>query len=189
MNRRTFVIAIGIAIAFCLGVYFYAQWDMKRFDASLPEPPAADTVKETPAETAVEDISDAAQPAAETSAGHWHGDEWHEEPHTAAPDPPAHSVAENPQLVKEVAPWLAEWRAALEHHKAESKRLREKSRALRAEEQALRQARDANRISREEYKQASGELNARHNTLIREKREQEAVLRAAQAKTVKGGNN
>lgn len=93
------------------------------------------------------------------------------------------------QQVKEVPPWLAEWRAALEHHKAESKRLREKSRALRAEKQALRQARDANRISREEYKQASGELNARQNTLIREMRAQEAALRAAQAKTVKGGND
>ena len=91
--------------------------------------------------------------------------------------------------VEEVPPWLVEWRAALEHHEAESKRLREKSRVLRAERQALRQARDANRISREEYKQASGKLTARQNALIREKREQEAALRAAEAKTVKGGNN
>ena len=91
--------------------------------------------------------------------------------------------------VKEVPPWLVEWRAALEHHKAESKRLREEALAIKAEQEALWQARDANRISREEYKQASGELNARQNTLIREKREQEAALRAAQAKTVKGGND
>ena len=39
MNRKTMVIAIGILLAFCLGIHFYAQWDMKRFDASLPKPP------------------------------------------------------------------------------------------------------------------------------------------------------
>ena len=35
--NRTIVIAIGILLAFCLGVHFYAQWDMKRFDAYLDE--------------------------------------------------------------------------------------------------------------------------------------------------------
>ena len=188
MNRRTFVIAIGIAIAFCLGVYFYAQWDMKRFDASLPEPAAADTVVETPTETAVEDISDAAQPAAETSAGHWHGDEWHEEPHFAAPDPPGEPtqpVVEEPRPVKEESPWRAE----LKRQSTESKRLLKESLAHKAEWEALQLARDANQISHEEYKQASRDLLARMNALTREMRQEAVLQEAAEAERAKGGNN
>ena len=64
--NRTLVIAIGIVIAICLGVHFYAQWDMKRFEASLPKPPA---VEQEPHVAETE------------TAGHWHGDEWHDEPH------------------------------------------------------------------------------------------------------------
>ena len=33
------VIAIGILLAFCLGIHFYAEWQKARFDASLPKPP------------------------------------------------------------------------------------------------------------------------------------------------------
>ena len=65
MNRKTMVIAISILIAFCTGIYFWAEWQKKAFDASLPEPPAP---KVQAAET-------------ETEGGHWHGDEWHAEPH------------------------------------------------------------------------------------------------------------
>lgn len=146
MNRRTLVIAISIAIAFCLGVYFYAQWDMKRFDASLPEPPAADTVKEIPAETAVEDISDAAQPAAETSAGHWHGDEWHEEPHTAA-EPPAQPVRAEPQYFV----YLAPHEITRDNFKAEMDKVRAEGETLSAEVKALVQASRENRLSTEEH--------------------------------------
>ena len=65
MNRKTMVIAIGILLAFCLGVHFYAQWDMKRFDASLPKPP--DPEQEAHAEPQ----------GAEPHAGHNHGPEEH----------------------------------------------------------------------------------------------------------------
>ena len=39
MNRKTMVIAIGFLLAFCLGIHFYAEWNMAQFDASLPKPP------------------------------------------------------------------------------------------------------------------------------------------------------
>ena len=62
MNMKTMAIAIGFIIAFCAGIFFYAEWQKAKFDASLPQPP-----------TEVQ--------AAETEGGHWHGDEWHAEPH------------------------------------------------------------------------------------------------------------
>ena len=62
MNMKTMAIAIGFIIAFCAGIFFYAEWQKAKFDASLPQPP-----------TEVQ--------AAETDGGHWHGDEWHAEPH------------------------------------------------------------------------------------------------------------
>ena len=39
MNRKTMVIAIGFLLAFCIGIHFYAEWNMAQFDASLPKPP------------------------------------------------------------------------------------------------------------------------------------------------------
>ena len=186
MTHRTFAQCIlGILLAVCLGVYFYAQWDMKRFDASLPEPPPADTAVEIPMETAGEDTGD------EPSAGHWHGDEWHEEPHTAEPAPPAQPVqsAAEPKPERELPPWLTEWRAALEYHKAESKRLREQSRVLSADWEALRRARDENQISPEEYAREQGNIVARLNAITREKQEQAAALQTAKAKIAKGGTN
>ncbi len=39
MKPKTMVIAIGILIAFCAGIFFYAEWQKKAFDASLPQPP------------------------------------------------------------------------------------------------------------------------------------------------------
>ena len=37
--NRTMVIAIGILIAICTGIYFWAEWQKQEFDASLPQPP------------------------------------------------------------------------------------------------------------------------------------------------------
>ena len=51
--NRTMVIAIGILIAICTGIYFWAEWQKQEFDASLPQPP---------------------------TGGHWHDGEWHAEP-------------------------------------------------------------------------------------------------------------
>ena len=70
MNRKTMVIAIGILIAFCAGIYFWAEWQKQEFDASLPEPPV-------PEQQVADDVTD------DAAGGHWHGDEWHAEPHTS----------------------------------------------------------------------------------------------------------
>ena len=59
MNRKL-IAAIVVIIAVCIGIYFWTEWEKARFDASLPKPPAEDT-----------------------AGGHWHGDEWHAEPHVA----------------------------------------------------------------------------------------------------------
>ena len=58
--KRKLIVAIVVIIAACVAVHFYVQWEKARFDASLPKPPAEDT-----------------------AGGHWHGDEWHAEPHVA----------------------------------------------------------------------------------------------------------
>ena len=67
--NRTLIAAIGLILAFCIGIFFYAEWQKREFDASLPEPPAPTQVQAAETET-------------ETEGGHWHGDEWHAEPHT-----------------------------------------------------------------------------------------------------------
>ena len=72
MNRKTMVIAIGFLLAFCLGIHFYAEWNMAQFDASLPKPPVQK-------QQVADDVTD------DTAGGHWHGDEWHAEPHVDNP--------------------------------------------------------------------------------------------------------
>ena len=71
--NRTLLIAIGILIAFCAGIYFWTEWQKKEFDASLPKPPAVE--EQQVANDTVDDV------AGDTTGGHWHGDEWHAEPH------------------------------------------------------------------------------------------------------------
>lgn len=159
MNRKTFVIAIGILIAACLGVYFYAQWDMKRFDASLPKPPAADTVVETLTEDSGRGYPDAAHPADETAAGHWHGDTWHEEPHTAEPAPPAQPVRPEPQRFV----YLAPHEITRDNINAEGDKVIAESEALAAEAKALVRASRENRLSTEEHARWAADLLQRSN--------------------------
>lgn len=68
MNMKTMVIAIGILLGFCAGIHFYAEWQKQEFDTSLPKPPV-------PEQQVADDVTD------DAAAGHWHGDEWHAEPH------------------------------------------------------------------------------------------------------------
>ena len=89
MNQKTIVIAIGFLIAFCIGIFFYAEWQKQKFDASLPEPPAPTEVQA--AET-------------ETEGGHWHGDEWHAEPHNVNFVTP---IADSPEVDFSVQPTAA----------------------------------------------------------------------------------
>ena len=82
MNRKIIVAAIGFVIAVAIGLHFYAEWQMARFDASLPTPPP---------------------PAEEQSGGHWHGDEWHAEPHTVSETGQADASAEAGPLIPHIA--------------------------------------------------------------------------------------
>ena len=152
MNRKTFVIALGILLAVCLGLHFYAQWDMKRFDASLPEPPPADTAVETPMETAGEDTGD------EPPAGHWHGDVWHEEPHTAAA-PSVQPVRSEPQRFV----YLAPHEITRDNINAEGDKVIAEAEALSAEVKALVRASRENRLSTEEHARWAADLLQRSN--------------------------
>ena len=64
MNRKLIVAAIGFVVAVAIGSHFYVEWQVAKFDASLPTPPTEEQLG-----------------ADETTGGHWHGDEWHAEPH------------------------------------------------------------------------------------------------------------
>ena len=57
MKPKTLISGICILLAVCLAIYFYAEWQKQKFDATLPVPPEP--------------------PAEEQAGGHWHGDEWH----------------------------------------------------------------------------------------------------------------
>ena len=81
MNRTTLIVAIGLVIAVCTGIYFWTEWQKARFDASLPEVPVPEQVR--PAE-----VNDG------HAGGHWHGDEGHAEPHVADEAPPLQPVTE-----------------------------------------------------------------------------------------------
>ena len=78
MNRTTLIITIGIIIAVCTGIYFWTEWQKQEFDASLPKPPT----------------DEQQQSADDTAGGHWHGDEWHAEPHAADEAPPVQTVTQ-----------------------------------------------------------------------------------------------
>ena len=73
MNRQLIVAAIGFVVAVAIGSHFYVEWQMAKFDASLPTPPAAEEQQR------IEETAD--DTAGDTAGGHWHGDEWHAEPH------------------------------------------------------------------------------------------------------------
>ena len=70
MNRKLIFAAIGFLITVALGSHFYVEWQMGRFDASLPKPPVPEQVRAA-------EVNDG------HAGGHWHGDEWHAEPHPA----------------------------------------------------------------------------------------------------------
>ena len=148
--NRTLVIAISILLAFCAGIYFWTEWQKKEFDASLPKPPAVE--EQQVIDDTVDDV------AGDTAGGHWHGDEWHAEPHNsvfAAPiadeaevdfsvKPTAsaeHSItfdeieisskrAEILSIAERYAPEWAEWQKRYLVNRAKEKQLREEWDAL-----------------------------------------------------------
>ena len=138
----TLIAAIGIILAFCAGIFFYAEWQKRAFDASLPEPPAPIQVR-----------------AAETAGGHWHGDEWHAEPHNAAfvtpiadetevnlgVQPIAASETELPLTFEDIdiSDEMAEILALYDVHNPEWAAWKKKHLVLQAEEQRLQAEWDA----------------------------------------------
>ena len=72
MNRKIIIAAIGFVVAVAIGSHFYVEWQMAKFDASLPTPPTEEQQR-------IEETAD--DTAGDTAGGHWHGDEWHAEPH------------------------------------------------------------------------------------------------------------
>ena len=80
MNRKL-IAAIVVIIAVCIGIYFWTEWEKARFDASLPKPPVPEQVRAA-------EVNDG------HAGGHWHGDEWHAEPHVADEAPPVQPVTE-----------------------------------------------------------------------------------------------
>ena len=79
MNQKL-ITGIIVLVAAVLCLHIYVQWEIARFDASLPTPPAEEeqqSIDETADDTAEDTVED-------TSGGHWHGDEWHGEPHRDA---------------------------------------------------------------------------------------------------------
>ncbi len=65
MSLRQITTSAILLVAFCTGLYFWGEWQKRKFDASLPKPPVVQ--QQTRAET--------------ETAGHWHDGEWHAEPH------------------------------------------------------------------------------------------------------------
>ena len=77
--KRKLIVAIVVIIAACVAVHFYVQWEKARFDASLPEVPVLEQGRAA-------EVNDG------HAGGHWHGDEWHAEPHVADEAPPVQPV-------------------------------------------------------------------------------------------------
>lgn len=74
---RSFVIGIIIIIVLALSLHFYTQWDLKRFEASLPKPSVTnDTATQGTAE-AKNIIENQEKFDSVTSEEHRHGGEWH----------------------------------------------------------------------------------------------------------------
>ena len=79
---RLIVIIIVLVIAL-VGLHFYLQWDMKRFEASLSKPfkPANDEAITDNTAEAENYIDNTEKVNPETSGEHWDGNEWHAKSH------------------------------------------------------------------------------------------------------------
>ena len=91
-SRRIWYAVLG-CLLFCLGIHFYTQWDLARFEEEMPPVPHRLTSEAT----------------AESPAGHFHADgTWHAEPHTpvAALSPPRQAQAhpqETPEFLRRIS--------------------------------------------------------------------------------------
>ena len=124
MNRKL-IAAIGLMLAFCIGIFFYAEWEKARFKASLPEAPI---LPPKPPPTPIQNAD---------AGGHWHGDEWHAEPHgnhepIGGPQNPNDEVVE-----EEEQPVVAEPGQPIEGHTPGDGHNVEHSSAIRTEDERI----------------------------------------------------
>ena len=141
MNRR-FIVAIVVIIAAGLGSHFYVEWQMARFDTSLPTP----TTEE---QQGSDDTAD--DTAGSTTGGHWHGDEWHAEPHV--------DEAPRVQPVMEPAGVTAETEAAVKLPPLPPTELELEHRAIKADFNALLEQRDT--LSLAEFQKGLNDIAGR----------------------------
>ena len=73
---KSLIVGAILFIAFCTGIFFYAEWQKKRFDASLPKPPATEK-KEAPRDAST-GHRDSAHEHAESHDSEPAADETHE---------------------------------------------------------------------------------------------------------------
>ena len=110
MNRKL-IAAIVVLVAAVLGLHFWAEWEKARFDALLPQQPAVE--EQQVIEDTVDDVAE--DTVEDTTGGHWHGDEWHAEPHRDAlldegmhfadvQNPVGAPVTDNPELQESLTP-------------------------------------------------------------------------------------
>ena len=90
MNPKPIIIATCCAVAIVVGIYFVGQYTLKQ---------------NGPDDTLVPSTTE--QKPGSTAKGHWHGNEWHEEPHPAQPanaTTPANAGQDesNPQIIQPV---------------------------------------------------------------------------------------
>ena len=137
MNRKL-IAAIVVIIAVCIGIYFWTEWEKARFDASLPEVPAEDT-----------------------AGGHWHGDEWHAEPHVADEAPPVQPVTEPAAEVTEDTEAARQRIEALELPPIPPSELDLEHEAIQADFNALREQRGT--LSPAEYDKRQDDITRRQN--------------------------
>ncbi len=63
MSLRQLTTGAILLVAFCTGLYFWGEWQKRKFDASLPKPPAVEQQQDTDvAGDVTEDVA----------TGHWH---------------------------------------------------------------------------------------------------------------------
>ena len=82
LKSRLIWYAVLACLLFCLGIYFYTQWDIARFEAEMPAVPHRPTSERKAKSPAA--IANPNKPT-ETQDGHFHEDgTWHAGPHATA---------------------------------------------------------------------------------------------------------
>ena len=181
MTRRTLLYLGGglLALALSTGGFFWYQHyqavknvePIKIYKVTQPR-----QVSETPSLQG--EVSVPVQHAETSKAGHWHGDEWHAEPHTE----PAASDAQAPDEQLRQADALRDLPDTLSEGQIDARKRVAEARALQAEIKALRE----NPLPPEEQMRAIDKLDVRLNAQIDENERNAARIKAEKEKAEGG---